>query len=210
MRERRGFTLIELMLVIVIIGLLMAFLIPRGLDVLRAGETTACKANLLKIYEGYNLHKLQKGRLPSRSGVKNFLSVWDVWEHTESNAKRLSCPAVDPGALPGLIADDGRIRPAEEWFSDIDACDGSFTAYAGRDVKAYPMKSLLGTEPLVADDNEGGLNHPNGVTLVLMGDGSVKELDLGELRGREIPEDATNLEVGPDSPIELLKKLSRD
>ncbi|HET6201631.1 MAG TPA: type II secretion system protein [Planctomycetota bacterium] len=207
---RRGFTLLELTLVIAIIGILMTFLLPKGLDIYYRAKVTACEANLGEIFKWYQIFKMDRSHFPKESGVKNFLSLWEVVEHTDSNAARLTCPEPDPP--DGLFdPETKRLRKPAQWFEHMDQVDGSYTTYAGRDTKAFPMRSLSGDEPLVSDDNDGGPNHKAGVTLALYGNGEVKKFNLVQLKKEGVlPADEKNLEVGPDSPIEDLRKLSRD
>src|SRR5262245_5826078 len=210
MTPRRGFTLIELTLVIAILAILMAFLLPKGMDVLYRAKTTACEKNLNDIFGWYQLYKTDTGHLPKENGAKNFLSVWDVIEHTDANASRLTCPEPDP---PDVLYDTEkkRYREPKHWFEPWDQVDGTYTRYAGRDLKTYKMSSLSGNEPIMADDNDGEMNHRSGVTLCLMGNGEVKKFSLVQLKKEGVvPQDATNLEVGPDSPVEELRKLTRD
>jgi prepilin-type processing-associated H-X9-DG protein len=62
----------------------------------------------------------------------------------------------------------------------------------------------------VCDDNDGGLNHRT-TTHVLYADGSVQTFELPALKeAGEVPAEATNLVVGPDSPLADLRKFTLD
>lgn len=208
-RIRHGFTLIELLAVIMIIGILAFFLVPKIPEAIDNTRVTACKKNMQDIYQGLLAYKMKFDRSPRESGVKFFAELIPsrVWDNTVLSAKKLNCPAVDPGALPG-IAD----KPEEEWFKDLTLVDGDCSAYAGRDCKTYPMKSFPpgGKEPLVCDDNQGGMNHRS-ATVVLYGDGTAQTIELYTLEQQGlITEDEEVLMVGEGSPVEALHKFSLD
>lgn len=205
---RRGFTLIELLAVILIISILIAALTPMINDAIRASETQACDANLREIYKGLILYKQRFKSAPTQSGVRFFADLIDreALENTKTNSERLSCPAVQKGALA-----IGHI-PWEQWWTDLETIDGTYSAYAGRDMKNHPLRSFPGSgkEPLVADDNDPEMNHRT-TTNVLYADGSVQTFELPDLKTQGIiPEEETVLVVGPDSPVEDLTKLSLD
>lgn len=207
--RRAGFTLIELLAVILIIGVLATFLLPKIPEAIDQAKVTGCQANLREIHKGLLMYEANFKRLPKKenSGVRFFAILIEsgTWENTETSAKKLTCPGVDVGVL--TIGD----LPEEEWFSDIDLVDGTFSTYAGRDTMNYPLRGLKsGKEALVADDNDGEMNHRT-ATNVLFADGSVKGIQLYELveEGLLDKEDDI-LIVGPESPVEALQKLTLD
>ena len=209
--RRGGFTLIELLAVILIISILMAFLLPRIPEAIDRSKVTACKKNLQEIYSGLMIHQDKHGRVPDKSGAQFFATLISkgVWENTEATAQKLTCPGVDLGALT-----IGSMEP-DQWFADIDSVDGTYSSYAGRDMKNSPLKKFPGSgkEPLVADDNDGSEEEGNHrtTTVVLYADGNVGTHELYELQEKgDIDKETLVLKVGPDSPLEELRKLSLD
>jgi prepilin-type N-terminal cleavage/methylation domain-containing protein len=205
-----GFTLIELLAVMAIILILITFLLPRITTAIDQGKVTACKANLIELYKQLFVYDQKHGDLPKGSGVQFFAAViadGDL-ENTAENAKKMSCPAVKASSLTGVAA----LEDAKEWYKHIDQIDGSYSAYAGRNMKQFPLRRFPGSgeDPLIADDNDTEMNHPT-TTCVLWADGSVTTIELLELRKKGLlTEDDTVLKIGPDSPVESLRKLSTD
>lgn len=206
---RLGFTLIELLAVILIITILVATLTPMVNDAIESAKVAACRANLFEIHKGLLLHDAKYKGIPDESGVKFFASLISkgAIENTKTNAERLTCPAIDKSSL--AIGE----LPWQEWWSDSERVDGTYSAYAGRDLKKFPLRqgmSSSGNEPLVCDDNVGGLNHRT-TTNVLYVDGSVLTFEFKALQEEgKVTKDETTLVVGADSPVEDLKKFSLD
>jgi general secretion pathway protein G len=64
-RKQRGFTLIEMMVVVVIIGILAALVVPKLMGRADEARVTAAKADIASIMQALNLYKLDNQRFPS-------------------------------------------------------------------------------------------------------------------------------------------------
>jgi prepilin-type N-terminal cleavage/methylation domain-containing protein len=209
---RAGFTLLELMVVILIISILATFLIPRITSAIERAEVTACQANLRAINQGIVEYKTKYGRIPSASGVAFFACIIaeKVWPAEQATSKQMTCPAIDQSTL--TPSQEG--LPLKDWYKDLEQLDGGWSSYAGRNTKAHPLRKYPAPEDeaLVADDNDGGANHGT-TTNVLWGNGSVFALELIDLqKDGTIPagDEVEYITVGPDSEVESLRKLSLD
>ncbi len=205
---RAGFTLIELLAVILIIGILATFLLPKIPEAIDQAKVTACAANQKEFFNGLQLYQAKFKRLPKKENAgARFLAVLiasKTWENEPGSIDKLNCPGVDRGTIgpPGV--------PEDEWYVDLDLVDGGYTSYAGRDTVSFPLRKLSGKEPLIACDNDGGMNHRT-TTNVLYGGGRVDSMELFTLIEEGIlVEDEEYLYVGPESPVEVLQKLSLD
>ena len=65
LRRSRGFTLIELMVVLVIIGVLAALIVPNMLDRADDARVTAARTDVNNLMQALKLYKLDNQRYPS-------------------------------------------------------------------------------------------------------------------------------------------------
>jgi general secretion pathway protein G len=64
--RQRGFTLIEIMVVIVILGILAALVVPKVLGQADTARVTATKTELSQIMQALNLYRLDNSRYPTQ------------------------------------------------------------------------------------------------------------------------------------------------
>src|ERR1043166_124929 len=67
-RDERGFTLVEILVVITIIGLIMALVGPRVINYLGEAKVKAAKIQIESFSSALDLYYLDAGRYPSRRG----------------------------------------------------------------------------------------------------------------------------------------------
>jgi len=66
---KKAFTLIEMLIVIVIIGILAAALVPRLQDVQGRARDTKRKADITQLTNAISLYKLDSGKYPKANGA---------------------------------------------------------------------------------------------------------------------------------------------
>ena len=87
-----AFTLVELLMVIVILGLLLALLVPVARSVLRASNVTRCQLNLRHIYEAQCTWRADRGTATFATGP-NWVN--EVFPYLEGRSEVLWCPESD-------------------------------------------------------------------------------------------------------------------
>ncbi|MDT8440027.1 MAG: type II secretion system major pseudopilin GspG [Desulfuromonadales bacterium] len=99
-RSKRGFTLIEIMVVVVILGILAAVVVPRLLSRPDEARVTKAKVDMKSIEEALGLFKLDSGFFPS----------------TDQGLKAL-VEKPQTGRIPGKYPEEGYLKrvPADPW-----------------------------------------------------------------------------------------------
>jgi len=105
--RRKAFTLVELLMVIVILGLLLALLFPSLRGVWQRYNMTRCQTNLFHIYQAFRLRAADEAM--DRTKVAYGVSAWSsvLAPYLENDAGQLVCPE----ALEGQIGDVAPSRP---------------------------------------------------------------------------------------------------
>jgi len=156
---RFGFTLLEMMVVIMIIGILSTALIVQLPEMLDNAKLTASEANMKNIFLSLQTYQANhQGNWPRSSGIRFLLTPWKekMIEHTEAKANMFFSPAEsfsDILQMQGLGDTDIDVV---EYLSDWDAIGPGYISYAGftaagdRDVMKQ-LKRNPGLTTIVAD-----------------------------------------------------------
>jgi prepilin-type N-terminal cleavage/methylation domain-containing protein/prepilin-type processing-associated H-X9-DG protein len=206
-----GFSLIEILVVITIIGLLMTIGFGPVQNALESGKVTKCKKNLQDMGQSMLVWKDQqnKGRWPKEGGIRFLLKLHKAGLIAGNNSETFLCPGTPDDNNTGASGKAGSS------YEDWENIDPNTISYAGRDIEAFPIKSSdTSTVVIGADDNDGRGNHKF-LTNVLYADGHTESFDIksdsaDEIRAAFPDIEKNGLPVGPDSPWEPLRVLRID
>ena len=107
-RSRRGFTLIELMVVLVIIGVLAALIVPNVLDRASEARVTAARTDVNNLMQALKLYKLDNQRFPSgEQGLQALVAKPAVGVIPPTWKPYLDKLPNDPWGRPYLYANPG-------------------------------------------------------------------------------------------------------
>ncbi|QDU87839.1 Type II secretion system protein G precursor [Pirellulimonas nuda] len=139
MRRSGGFTLVELIVVIGIVGVLVALLLPAVQSARAASRRTACQSNLRQVGLAMTQYLDQKGdrgkfpkvaKLPNSLNPEGLPSLYDVLAgHCEENREMFRCPS-------------DAYEPSEATLeADPDA--GRYASYFQREGLSYEYPSIF-------------------------------------------------------------------
>ncbi|MFT4101076.1 MAG: type II secretion system major pseudopilin GspG [Burkholderiaceae bacterium] len=116
-RRHAGFTLIEVMVVIVILGVLAALVVPRVMNRPDEARVTAAKQDMAQIMQALKLYRLDNGRYPTTEQGLQALVTKPTLEPVPNNWKSyLDRTPVDPWGKPYQYLNPG-VRMEVDVFS---------------------------------------------------------------------------------------------
>ena len=115
LRSQKGFTLLEIMIVVTIIAILGALVMPRFMDVPKKANVTAAKTQIQNLSMALDKYALEKGRYPSTDEGLQLLV-------TERIMKKIPN---DPWGNPYQYRSPGEVDPDYEiWSYGADGKEG--------------------------------------------------------------------------------------
>jgi len=100
-RDQRGFTLMELMIVIVIIGVLAAIGVPAYNNYVKKAKAATCQANRRTLDTAVGLYYAEHGDYPTADGTEGTSTLQSVLKEYLDNADELKCPEDGQYSLDG-------------------------------------------------------------------------------------------------------------
>lgn len=137
--RRRGFTLVELLVVIGVIGVLVGLLLPAAQAARNASRRTACQSNLRQVGIAMTQYLDQKGdrgkfpkvaKLPNSLNPEGLPSLYDVLaNYCEANRELFHCP-------------NDTYEPSEATL-EADPEAGRYASYFEREGLSYEYPSIF-------------------------------------------------------------------
>ena len=214
---RLGFTLLEMMVVIVIIGILSTYLVVNAPEWFDRARMTASEKNMGRLYVhllGYQQN--HNGSLPSESGQRFFLRPWKdgMIEKTEQQAIAFFSPA---HTFEECLADQGLSKDDMDvvtYLNNWEAIGPGYTSYSGFTTGGDPdqrrrLSKSPGSTAIVADAE---MWHRSAL-IYLTADGATHRLlrnEIEEQTGLNLDDEETTFKPGPGCGVKVLETVSND
>jgi prepilin-type N-terminal cleavage/methylation domain-containing protein len=210
-RNSSGFTLIELMIVISIIGVLAAVLLPRVLESQATANSAADAMQMRTHFTWFTVYQSKHdGFLPKEGGHKFVLSTWTsrIFDHTQENLDKY----FSPGSKDPHWQDcRDRMKKEEDPWTSIKDVTSADTHYVGRAKSEIRSATAGADEAWMANDNEGVWTLVDGTINVLFNGGNVRTYSYQDLQSTyslaNFDKNNPVATFGTDSPIPACKKL---
>lgn len=194
---RSGFTLMEMLVVILIIGILSSFLVVNVPQWLDRANMTASESNMRELYQHFiSYQEDHNGSYPKDNGCKFLLRLWKdgYLEKTEKNAKRFFSPKM---AYDEWVETDvSETTSIVEYLNDWENISQGYLSYAGfdtggdRDIRRQLSKNP-GKTAIISD---AMMFHRTAI-LYLTADGEKHRLMRSDI------EDRTGLNLDEEEPV---------
>jgi prepilin-type N-terminal cleavage/methylation domain-containing protein len=197
-----GFTLIEILVVVAIIGVLLTILLPRIVGVSDQANVTACQVLMKDQFTELTLYKERFGHYPTQSGFRFLGELWKTGQidNDEKEVKLFMCPGDKDIAQRTYDEAVGK-KAVFEALNHYDTLTSEYVSYACRNQKDYKIDFSKPTaQLLVSDDDEDAPNHRFKINCLYL-NGAVDSVDITEFPDKVF-------KVGPDSALEKFRVLS--
>lgn len=129
-RARRGFTLIELVVVVLVMGILAAVAAPKMFDTATTAKVNSTRQSLMVVRDAIELYKAQTGAYPGEAGSGTDLQT-DLSTYLKGPFPKSSVPGAGGGADVRYVTSGtgtGAVSGTQDWAYNNQ--DGSFTINA--------------------------------------------------------------------------------
>ena len=149
MRNKKGFTLVEILIVVVILGILAAIVIPQFTDASTQSKVSSCLSTLKSLRSQIELYKIQHNDNPPTMGALGATFI-DQMENYSSVAG-VTAAAKDPAALPNPIIYGPYVQdmPVNPWSDSetLAAADGGTVGWVYIEAEGDIFVAVGGLDP---------------------------------------------------------------